>query len=178
MWVQRCPSCGYCAPDIAKGSSKASTVRVVDSDSYKEQLENPDFPQLANFFLCWSLTQESLDDFVGAAWGCMYAAWACDDVDNDMGAQSCRKRAATLLRKAQEKGQSFAKQEGGEEALMVDLLRRSGQFDLAFSICEKGLKKNPERMISQILQLQKMLIGRQNIARHTVQQANPTDDQN
>lgn len=175
MWVQRCSSCGHCAPDISEGNSDASTV--VQSDSYQKQLENLDFPQLANYFLCWSLIQESLDNSRGAAWGCIHAAWACDDADNDIAAQSCRKRAVTLLRKAQEKGQSFAKQEGGEEALTVDLLRRSGQFELASRMCEEGLKKNPENMIPQTLQLQKILIGRQDIDRHVVQHANPTDDQ-
>jgi len=175
MRVQRCPSCGYCAPDLNEGSSKASTI--VQSDSYQKQLKNPDFPQLANSFLCWSLIQESLDEFVTGGWGCMYAAWACDDVDNDVAAQRCRKQAVTVLRKAQEEVQSFAEQEGGEEALMTDLLRRSGQFDLALSICEKGLKKNPEQIISHILQLQKILIGREDVDCHVISEAHPTDDQ-
>jgi len=169
MWVQTCPSCGYCAPDISKRLKKS--LEVVRSDSYQQQLNNPEFPKLANAFLCFSLIQESAGEYAKAGWACIHAAWACDDAGSDAGAQKCRQKAVILLQKAKENGQRFAEQLGGEEALMVDLLRRSKQFELALKTCEDGLQKNPEKIISDILQFQKTLISRSDVACHTIAEA-------
>lgn len=185
MWIQRCPSCGYCAPDIFKGSQQASNI--IKSEHYQKQLGNPNFPELANSFLCWSLIQESTLEFAEAAWSCIHAAWACDDAslvfddagrlqDNAhiaMSAQNCRTKALASLQRARERGQRFAEQEGGEEILMVDLARRSGQFDLALHLCEEGLAKNPENIIKDILQFERVLISRHDTRAHTVKEASP-----
>lgn len=149
MWIQNCPSCGYCAPDISKAKSKAS--ELVESNIYRKNLKNPDLPDLANYFLCWSLIQENAEDYANAGWASIHAAWACDDFGNDKNAKSCRMRAVAMLQKAKEKGQKFAENTGAEYALMVDLLRRSGQLDLALSTCEEGLKKKPKKIIANIL---------------------------
>jgi len=166
MWVQKCPSCGYCAPDISERIKKSS--EVVHSDSYQQQLNSQEFPKLANSFLCFSLIQESAGEYAKAGLASIHAAWVCDDADSDAGSQKCRKKAVTLLEKAKENGQRFAEQAGLEEAIMVDLLRRSGQFELALNTCEYGLKKNPERIISDILRFQKVLISKSEVACHTI----------
>jgi len=173
MWVQRCSSCGYCASDISKWIEKSS--EIIRSDSYKQQLNNPDFPELANAFLCFSLILESAGEYASAGWACIHAAWSCDDVGSNACAQSCRKKAVTLLQKARENGQIFAEQAGAEEAIMADLLRRSGQFKLALRICDDGLKKNPEKIISDILRFQKILISKSDIACHTIAEATGED---
>ncbi len=139
MWIQTCPSCGYCAPDISEQIEKSS--EVVRSDSYQRQLNNPEFPKLANAFLCFSLIQESAGEYARAGWACIHAAWSCDDDGSDAAAQKCRMKAVTLFQRAKENGQRFAEQAGAEEALMIDLLRRSGQFELAIRTCDDGLKK-------------------------------------
>ncbi len=129
-WIQTCPSCGYCAPTISICLEKSSE-EVVRSDSYHQQLNNTEYPKLANIFLCFSLIQESAGGYAKAGKACIHAAWSCDDVGSDAGAQKCRKKAVTLLQKAKENSQRFLKQAISEETLMVDLLRRSGQFELA-----------------------------------------------
>jgi hypothetical protein len=78
--IQRGPSCGYCSPDISKESAKAR--EVVQHHAYREQLENPDYPKLANSFLCCSMISEKDGGFSSAGWACLKAAWACDDQDN------------------------------------------------------------------------------------------------
>jgi len=169
FWINACPSCGYSAPDLSwrvKGLSE-----IVRSDSYQAQLNNPEFPELANAFLCFSLIQEHTGNYSRAGWHSIYAAWACDDYDNDGGAKKCRLKAVRLLQKARENGQSLGKRIGVEEAILADLLRRSGQFELALKVCDEGLRKNPERIISDILRFQKVLIGRSDVARHTVAEA-------
>lgn len=182
-WVQRCNSCGYCTPDISKSSSENLKV-LISSKGYKEQLNNPNYSELANSFLCWSIIKEDSGDFAGAGWASIHAAWVCDDNNIISGARECRKRAVELLEKAQKNGQIFGEGEGAEEALMVDLLRRSSQFDKALKICNekvettfleklKGtfIKKKPLKLISQILQFQKILISNSDTACYTIEEA-------
>lgn len=167
-WIQRCPSCGYCAGDIAEG--KKELMEVVQRDSYRKQLQSPDFPELANSFLCHSLLEEEAGEYPQAGLACIHAAWACDDAENDTAAQECRKKAVVFLKKAKEKGQQYHSEVGGQEALMVDLLRRSGRFDIALGICEQGLKLNTDKVISDVLQFQIVLIKQADIGAHYVSQ--------
>ena len=85
-------------------------------------------------------------------------------------------KAVSLLQKARENGQRFAEQVGEEDAIMVDLLRRSGQFELALKICDEGLEKNPGKTISDILRFQKVPIRKRDVARHTVAEATGEDE--
>lgn len=84
-----------------------------------------------------------------------------------MGARKCRKKAVALLLKAREIGQEFAEEIGAEEAILVDLLRRLGQFELALKIANEGLKKKPEKIIADILRFQKILISKSDVSCHT-----------
>lgn len=169
MWIQTCPSCGYCAPSISERIKKAS--EVVDSDSYRQQLNNLEFPKLANAFFCYSLIQENAGKFAQAGWSSVHAAWACDDDGSTASAETCQKRAVNLLQKARANNQRFAEQHGVEEALMVDLLRRSGQFEEALRICDDGLKKEPGELLADILRFEKMLIGKADNTCHLVSEA-------
>ncbi|MBM3149469.1 MAG: DUF2225 domain-containing protein [Chloroflexi bacterium] len=193
-WVQRCPSCGYCASEINKLEQGAA--QLVSSDAYKNQLNSPNFPELANSFMCLSMIHEETGEYASAAWDSIHAAWACDDVTDSMSwrsirqttqevhsdlayrrasidptAKKCRRRALVLLRKAQEARQSFSKQVGGEEALIVDLLRRVGEFDEALKVCNDGLKKSPDEILTAVLKLQIRLINSKDVAGHTVAKA-------
>src|SRR5574341_1373635 len=166
MWAQMCPSCRYSSADISQGNDKV--LDVINNDSYQEQINSQEYPKLANAFLCFSLIQENNCEYMGAGWSSVHAAWACDDADYEISAQKCRMRAVSLFQKAKENNQKFAKQDGVEEVIIVDLLRRSCQFELAFSICEEVLKKKPEKIISNIMKLQKMLIKNKDVACHLI----------
>jgi hypothetical protein len=167
MWIQTCPSCGYCSPDISK--SHGQSFEVIRSDFYQQQLNSPQFPKLASAFLCFSLIEQSADKHASAGWSCIHAAWACDDAGYSVGAKECRKKAVIFLQKAEETGQRFATQAGAEEALMADLLRRSGQFELALKTCNDGFnKKKSEKMFHDILRCQEMLISNRDISCHSI----------
>jgi ssDNA-binding Zn-finger/Zn-ribbon topoisomerase 1 len=182
MWVQRCPHCGYCAPDI----SDAKRIKDINEPSemvrgnpYQEQLKDPNYPDLANSFLCWSVLRESANDFITAGWASIHAAWVSDDdVKSGAVAKNCRIRAVALLQKARDKGQGSAKQIGAAEALLTDLLRRSGQFGLALSMCEEGLKKKTNDIISSVLRLEKELIAKKDAACHTIPESSKNDGEN
>ncbi len=114
-WVRRCPSCGYCAPDISK--ALLGEAEVVRLPRYRKQLNARRFPQLADTFLCWSLLQEEAGALAKAARAGIHTAWVCDDLGADAAARLCRMRAADLLRRAWERGERLAPQEGADEAV-------------------------------------------------------------
>lgn len=171
LWIQRCPSCGYCAPDVSKAIPNAEVM--VKSPAYVAQLASADYPELANSFLCLSILEESMSEYASAGWACIRAAWACDDADNQYGAVQCRLRAAGLLDRARDHDQRFAGQEGAEEALLADLFRRAGQFDRAIQLCDEGLQKEKslEPVILDILDFQKSLIRKADTTCHQVREA-------
>lgn len=167
--IERCPHCGYCAPRIEDGDP--TLQHLIMSDSYRSRLEAPDFPEAANSHLCWSLINESQESFASAGFACLEAAWVCDDAHLAEGARNCRLKAIALFQKARESAQAFAEQKGAEEALLADLLRRSGDFDLALDFCKAGLKRGPDRIVSAVLRFEKTLIARCDTAHHTVDEA-------
>ena len=66
---------------------------------------------------------------------------------------------------------SSSEQSDGEEALLSDLLRRSGQFEKAIIICNQGLNNNPEGIINDILRFEKTLIEQEDTSCHSVSEA-------
>jgi len=173
--VEVCPSCGYCAIDSSKKIGKAE--KLVRSDHYKRQFNNPNFPELANAFLCSAMIQESVNDYAKAGLSCIYAAWACDDEGFETAARDCRKKAIVLLQKARKNKQRFLdKGSEEEELLIIDLLRRSGQFERALELCDKTSKKNPKKRVLDILKFQKQLIEKSDTKCHNLSEVFERED--
>jgi len=133
---------------------------------------------------------ENVGEYAKAGWACLHAAWACDDAKYVDAAKICRKKSFALFMKAKEEGQKFAEQLGAEEAIIVDVLRRAGEFEKALEIAEEGLKKldensssfrksanpkdllrNPEEIIKTILKFQIELINKKDMGCYTVEDA-------
>ncbi len=180
MWIQGCISCGYCSPDISE--LIGSAARVVKSSEYKEQFNDPDFPELANNFLCYSIIQAKEKDYADAGLACIHAAWACDDASiepDDTAAKAaarCRQKAVDLLKTARKMYNGFSSQTGAEEAVLVDLLRCISSLDEAAILCAEGLAQKPEEKIRAILEYQQKLIDSGDTARHTVAEATGESD--
>ncbi|MDV2481354.1 DUF2225 domain-containing protein [Methanoculleus sp. Wushi-C6] len=168
-WVKRCPSCGYAAPDPGRPLDRAADV--VKLPRYRWQLDNRKFPAIANTFLCWSIVQEDLGSPAQAAWASLHAAWICDDEGEDVAARVCRKRAADLLHRAWDQGERLVPQDGADEALLADLLRRAGRFREARAVVAETLEKNPQPLIADIMRLQGRLIAASDRGAHTVAEA-------
>ena len=64
----------------------------------------------------------------------------------------------------QKNEQMYAQDTISELVIMVDLLRRSCQFEKALKLCEDELKNKPKKMISDVLQFQKEIINKSDIA--------------
>jgi hypothetical protein len=165
-WVQTCPSCGYCYSDISQANKAAD--KVVESEQYKKQLNDTRYPKLANAFLCLAMIHEADKGYREAGWACIHAAWACDDEGPGGCAQECRKKALVFIEKTRSLNQKFTSQPGAEDAITVDLLRRSGQFELALSTCEEALKKETDDTILGVLRFEKALIGKRDSGQHTM----------
>lgn len=158
MWIQRCPNCGYCAPNIGRAVSGAKAV--VGSDDYLAQLNDPDFPKLANSFLCWGIICAKRDHFGGAANAALQAAWVCDDSGKTEPARLCRQRALQFF-------EQMPRIDDTEKAIMVDLMRRSGQFERALSFAEQALTDIRDADTRQVLSFQLELARQQDANCHT-----------
>lgn len=168
-WIQRCPGCGYCAPDVSKATSK--TPSVVRSPEYVRQLADSTFPELANSFLCKSLLDVESAGYSEAAWSLIHAAWACDDAMKNIQARTCRSNAADMIGNAVENGQNITDQDGLDTAIRVDLLRRAGRLDEARQLIQTQRTAITEGIILKMLDFQGALIARRNKSRHTISEA-------
>jgi len=223
-------------------------AQIVQSDAYAQQRDDASYPGLANEFLCWAISQETVGDLSNAGWAATCAAWVCDDavrlwqelvdappsdlmalwtpaslaaelaevygmdgnkvwqefdrlggfgnkvpeiwqpdsvlrlferwsgitIHPDHAAQAaerCRQRAVGLFTEAQANGLSFTDGPGAEEAVLADLLRRSGTFDRVDAVCQAGLAVAQEDVVIQILKSQRILAARQDRACYTVTDA-------
>lgn len=167
-WVQRCPECGYCASNLSKERPGAKTV--VTRPEYKEQLANAAYPDRANSFLCEAMIEE-VHGKSEAAWALIHAAWACDDADRPEQAAACRRRAAQMLVQAENGGEVSAEQANATTPILVDLLRRSEQFEEAGRVIEERINDITEDNIRQVLEYQMTLIEASDSACHTIDEA-------
>ncbi len=176
MWMQRCLSCGYSAPDIGKGPSSSSTAeetrRVVDSEQYRTFLTAGEFSDSVGGFLCWSLLAESTEDFSEAGWAALHGAWVCDDDPRRSSvANECRRRALYFFEKAHFTNENYADSFFREALLKIDLLRRLGYFEQAAAAVEKELQSEHSRREQCILAYEEDLIEARDDRCHTISEA-------
>jgi hypothetical protein len=167
--VQRCEHCGYCASALSAPPGEAASV--VSSGDYRVRLSDAAFPELARSFRCAALVLEDAGDLAGAGWCSLKAAWVCDDQGDDGRASICRRQTIALFAAARSANQRFAEDRASEDAIRVDVLRRSGQLGDADELCRESLRTNPGEQVSTMLRFQRALIERSNTARFTLDEA-------
>ncbi len=169
-WVQVCPSCGYCADDLQNENLKAPAI--IKKNKYKQQLNNPNYPDLANAFLCKALIESRCGDFAKATWSLLHAAWACDDREKKAQAVQCRQDAVKMLLRAERKKQILMNHRQEETLLLIDLLRRSGQFTLTKQvIASRRQLLIDDPSLFPILKFQSQLIEKEDWACYTITDA-------
>ena len=127
-----------------------------------------DDPALAASFLCKAILERESEDFAAATWALIHAAWVCDDSDQTEEAMVCRQKAADMLLIAEEHNQRVAKPDGVSTAILVDLLRRSGQFEQARKTLEVRRSIANKGIVAQILDFETDLLNRNDISCHTI----------
>jgi hypothetical protein len=162
-WLQLCPHCGYCGPDISKPPPDATLLR---SEAYRAAFRSADYPQLARRFLAFAVAA-GLTDPVVAAQAYLHAAWVCDDAGRAGQAAESRRRAAESFRRCQ----PFGGDEQGITlgAVLVDVLRRCGLFTQASAECAALLEApSATGIVRKVLEYQQQLIALKDIAGHRI----------
>ncbi|HKD75632.1 MAG TPA: hypothetical protein VKB76_09065, partial [Ktedonobacterales bacterium] len=122
------------------------------------------------------------------------AAWACDDMIpprlSDTEAQAdpvaaiaaeaavdCRKQAIAYFLQAREHDLSFFAEAGGEDLLLAELYRRTGQFAQTEKLCQDGPAKASNETIQQLFQVQSTLASQQDTKCYTIADALNLDEE-
>ena len=64
--------------------------------------------------------------------------------------------------------QEVIDQRGGPGVLMIDLLRRAGDFERAMKYCEIGLSKEEDEVIATIIRFEKKLVDSKDTGSYTI----------
>jgi hypothetical protein len=168
LWVHECEECGYVAPEL--GAAADGAARIVASADYRAELGNASRTKLANQFVCRALLDVAAGDLVTAGWRRLHAAWACDDADLGEEARVQRRAALELFDRGRAQGSRAMKSVvGGDELLLADIARRSGEFERAETYVAAGLAL-PEvpAFLTKLLLYQRELVQARDTSRHTV----------
>lgn len=182
--VQRCPSCGHCSLNISETGSNLK--KIIRTETYLNQLTNPDYPERVNSFLCKAIIDQEHGDYRSATWSSIYAAWNCDDLHYSIQASLCRRKAADTLLIAVQNGQTIYAgraciqtrllkgSENMEQArqamnmvILIDLLRRSGQAEKARELITEQLG-NARGFFREIIMYQNVLIQNGDLDAHKI----------
>lgn len=170
FWIHICNRCKYVAPKISNEVEGAK--EVVESEEYKKRLNQKGYPKLANLFLCRAMILRHAGELSYSGTACLHAAWVCDDCGLSDYAIECRKLASHDLQQAldlQRERELGSASGGYAETVLVDILRRSGQFDIAGSLCiETITSEGKEALTLKILALQKELIEKKDTGCYTM----------
>jgi len=173
MIIKRCISCGYCSADISSGPPAAPDI--IKRADYVLQLNNKEYPDTANSFLCQALIHEHAGNYRDAGNASLCAAWVCDDSgDHREKAAECRKTALRFFQKAGDAHQDSGKSEFDDDLLYIELYRRSAQFKEAAALCKKALKKKCSEKEKLILYYEEDLVSQKDSRRHTIKEATMT----
>lgn len=166
-WIHECGECGFVAANLEE--SAPTDKETVASAGYVAALHSASRVPLANRFVCRSLLDEAAGDLASAGWRLLHAAWVCDDQSSAEEAQALRRAAIELLERSRSAGKpAMPRMVGGDELLLCDLARRSGEFERALGYAQAGLKLEVQPFIRQILELEQKLCVTQDAACHTV----------
>ena len=170
FWVQRCPKCGYCATDISLEYPLAS--QTVDSAAYQKVLRQRSMPEKARQFLAWALIQEANEEYGGAGWAAMHAAWVCDDEEKPRAAATCR--MLVLERFARQRARlghiTGFEEPGVEELVLADLCRRTGQYDGAARWVDQGMACHPQEIVRRGLEMEFSLARQKERGAHSLEE--------
>jgi hypothetical protein len=119
-WLQQCPGCGYCAPDITRAHPAAA--EAVRAAPFRALLADSSIPPLGRRFLAWALVLEETGALHASAEATLHAAWVADDLGRPDLARAWRLDSVALWR-------------GGppldpeQTVRVVDALRRAEAWD-------------------------------------------------
>ena len=162
-WLQLCSHCGYVAADITEPPADPT---ILESEPYLTALLRTDYPELARRFLAHAVTLEQIDP-ANAGQAYLESAWVCDDAGHSEQALESRTKAANCFNQCR----PFADDATGVGlgTVLVDILRRSKQFDEASKLCTMLLDyESSNDVIQEVLKYQQQLIAQQDVDAHMI----------
>lgn len=163
-WLQQCPACGYCAPDISRAHPAAA--EAVRAAPFRALLADGSVPPLARRFLAWALVLEETGALHAAAEATLQAAWVADDLDRPDLARAWRQEAVALWRNG-------PPLDAEQTVRVVDALRRSEAWHDAAATARILADSHPPEAVAQVVGLERRLIEAEDAGRHTVATALP-----
>jgi hypothetical protein len=167
--VETCDNCFYTARRL-DDPPLAGTQEAMASTEWHELLKRKDLPSLAVNFKRGEIIRVFSQDLKGAVWMAMRAVWAADD-SKPIATPSLRREAALLVERAMASGTPFAPDIGGSEALLTDLLRRSGDHKAAVYWANKGIQSAVNPVLRSVLAFQLNLIKSMDCKVHKIEEA-------
>ena len=167
--IQRCPSCGYCAPDISDVTDL--DVDLLNDSDYQEALKGSSGkPPLARKFEAGALLATRAARHADAGWFLLKAAWACDDEQAQAEAHAFRIKTLDSWSLASSRSQTFATDASSEALMKIDIMRRSRLFAEALQMIAS--QPTPEdEFLGAILTFEQHLSEAKDDACHTVDEA-------
>ena len=117
-WVMECPHCGYCNASIDIPAE--FTKEYPMSERYRKPGDD-----LAGRFIKMSLSCEKNKVYNEAVKAALYAAWVCDDENDEKRAAECRRAALKIY----DSHKAVLSEDQNIVLLAADLMRRSGDFE-------------------------------------------------
>lgn len=168
-WVSSCRFCTHCAADISIAPPKVADI--IHTDVYQGLYFDETMPQKAREFLCYAVILDKLREHSDAGWSALHAAWICDDLGDDHAAIRCRELALEYWKRGKHAGQGFGDDLPSEFALVSDLHRRMGQFEVAMVTCSEALEmEDVPPVIELVLRRQKTLIEQRDTNNHSIRE--------
>ena len=121
MWIQHCPGCGYCSPDISKSPKDTSIVR---SQEYQSIVSGG---SIASFYKASALIKESEKDYESASFLYLRSAWMHEDYNEFEAAREMRSEALRCFDMVGEDGIEY-------NLHRMELLRTSGKIAAAIEL--------------------------------------------
>ena len=168
-WLQECSSCRYVAVNLDRSSGNAKAV--VESEPYQSLIADQNIPELAKRFALCSLLMMEVNKEL-AAIALLRAAWVCDDEDLEELACFYRTRCSEIL------CNMMPFEDDAEKATiattLVDVLRRSAQFDRAAKLAGQLLRfkaVNRSQVMMAVVRYQQNLLDQKSTEMKTVEDA-------
>lgn len=168
-WYQECPNCGYISREVSDFCGVDPSF--LKSDEYLS-CEGIDFKsELAVKFYRYYMIKLKDHSLSGAFDAVLYAAWACDDENDQENAVLCRKKAIPIM---SELLSGPRKNDSTFLLMKADILRRAGCFEQLLS--EYRDVEFHDRLLDQILAFELDKAKQQDTACYRV--TDVTDPQN
>lgn len=170
--VECCEHCGYACRSFDDVVPEGA-VAAMATETWEAIGSRTGYPPLALTFKRAEWIYRYSQEPVEAIWMALRAIWVCDDTASAL-KSLLRLEAAALLEELNAAGGTFVSQDGGNEALLADLYRRSGQWETASNWADRGLSKASHPVVQAILRFQKDLIASHDTEVHQVAEAVPS----